>query len=341
MRDDDDEVFEIAGYEVARVRRARLTLAIDEVAASLERGFVLESEGVTLPWKTPMTELERFAPTYRLEAYGRHWDGEFGWSDVVALGGIALPVVFVTDTRGVGVFESLTCLFPSDLESSDAGTELFERCRAQLEARLGLTDLNTSVGALRVARWTLGAVRAALCTIALPISGTDFSRTSLHIGLDSTTPFTRTESPSVVSAGARAPASADSAPLVQMDPRPPLGLPSRRDGLRDVRVAHAPILEATWRLAGPDAPPCVERDFRLQRWFVGSGVRAAEHPFVLRGDGFLAREMLRSVCGACGGDDVRVLAFQTSASMGGDCYYDLELRCLTCGAYTAFAYCDR
>lgn len=342
MNDDDYDIFMLAGVEIYREARPRpRRLSRDAVAASLRRGFVLENEGVTLPWKVPMEQLERVASTRALDEFGLFWDREYGWGPVSALGGMHLPMVFVTDTRGFGLFDSLQVIFPRSAEQSDAGLELFERLHADLEARLGPAPRRALPDDLSEARWQIGAVLVALGSRGRPLRGSDVHRTWITINLDPAMPFECEGPPIVEPVIAALSAPPVAAAPVDFDPRPPQGLPSRQDGLREVSVARVPILGATYRFSTPGEAPCAERTYGLQTWFVGSGVRAAEHPFVLRGDGFIARDILRSTCGACDSHDVLVVAFQTSASMGGDAYYSLELRCEACGAYTSFAFDDR
>lgn len=135
-----------------------------------------------------------------------------------------------------------------------------------------------------------------------------------------------------------APAVAATPPPLRLDLGPEL-LRSWKDGLRDLRLARSPILAVTRAHGAPDEPPCVERPFGLQTWLVGSGIAPAEHPRALRG-GFAAEELQRARCGACASAEVLVVAFHAGSSMGGDFYYDLEVRCPGCGAYTSVAYAD-
>ena len=121
--------------------------------------------------------------------------------------------------------------------------------------------------------------------------------------------------------------------------RPAQGLPSRQEGLREVRVAQVPILGPTFCFSSPSEPPCTTRTFGHQKWFVGSGIRAEDHPVVRDGYEFFAKEILRSGCGACNSLEVSVLAFASGASMGGTTNYALEVRC-PCGAYTSYGYSD-
>ncbi|MBL8022606.1 MAG: hypothetical protein JNM27_23205 [Leptospirales bacterium] len=109
---------------------------------------------------------------------------------------------------------------------------------------------------------------------------------------------------------------------------------------QSVRRSDGPILEATRQLALASSEPCQSVDWNGQTWYYGTGIRPADHP--MRDEmRVLEYAMDHADCLFCEGKDVLVVALQGVVSpQSGDAYYDYEVKCNTCGKYSAVSYSE-
>ena len=78
---------------------------------------------------------------------------------------------------------------------------------------------------------------------------------------------------------------------------------------------------------------CEEFQLAGQTWYKGTGVPPDQHP--------LKDHIWFGTCGRCGSESVLVLAAQWSVSFSsGDQYWDYEIVCVDCGAFTQRAYAE-
>ena len=82
-----------------------------------------------------------------------------------------------------------------------------------------------------------------------------------------------------------------------------------------------------------DAPCIYFPNYKMQDWFLGTGIKPSDHP--------LAWRIEFGGCGHCQSNNVLVIAAQYSVHpFSGDLYWDYEIVCNECGKFTTRSYSE-